>query len=416
MVPPKKSARFLHGGKDERYQAGEKTGEPDEILELDREVKREQKSMAYHKPSSIRPHQNPTGCTASCHRMRKMRDNLSGEFKTRQYSYGGNALNKKKARVQIRRVQACAKCFLKVVHSSYEDVLKLPFKMGIYQPRPALFWEAGPNMYFGKNKGREKNKTVLRFAYATGSGTSSIGINPEEFRVYPWCKELDDLWESVKPCLPPSMKAWHWNAVSCKFYDSYREIWKNGKDSTNRKYVKCGLHRDVQWTINGGVADESSQLPGTPVVIVTLGGKKKLSFKRKIKGLSRDESTRMEDYIQFLQTNSSCIVLHPDDEKWTKRPDHLYQSFHHQTEFSGKLAGENTMVATIMFRRVQKTVRVETATNLLSGVSAEPKLTEKFAKAKRKWESVPKLKAAHEERFSGWKRKLMDIVERRSSA
>ena len=318
--------------------------------------------------------------------------------------------------MQIRKVQASAKDVIRVVHSSYEDVLKWPLRMHLYQPRPALFWEAGPNMYFGKNKGREKNGTVLRFAYATGSGTSTIGINPKEFRVYPWCKELDDLWESVMPCLPSSMSGWHWNAVSCKFYDSYNEIWKKGIDSTNKRHVKCGLHRDVQWTINGDVADESSQVPGTPVVIITLGGRKKLCFKKKIKGLSKDESTRMEDYTQFLQTDSSCVVLHPDDEKWTQRPDHLFQCFHHHSEFSGKLAGDNAMVASIMFRHVQKTVRVGISTNLANQESVEPKLAAKFDRAKRKWERDPKLKVAHEERLSGWKKKLTDILGRESSA
>jgi hypothetical protein len=347
----------------------------------------------------------------STERMRRLRSAGTGEFKTKKYSYGENADSRSSARLQKREVQACARRLLTVIHSSYQDVIKWPYKMPSVKPRPALFFEGGPNMYFGRDKGRKREGTVHRFAYATGSGTNTIGINPTELRIYPWCVELDELWKAVLLSLPKWMKAVPWNAVSCKFYDCYQESWKNGPAASNKKHVHCGLHRDVQWKIDGRVADDSSQIPGTPVLICSFGGKKMLWFKKKIRGLLPADGGTVEDFTKFLQSESSCIILHPSDEKWCKRPDNLYQTFLHHTKFDEKLCGNDQMIATIMFRCVRKTVRVSVADGYLSDVPIPTKESVLFEKARTEWGNDPKLKAAHTERLDSWKEKLMGIIQ-----
>ena len=195
-------------------------------------------------------------------RKRKSRHLHGGKLLTDQYSYSKKSTKRKVHRLFER--------LLKTVHDVFEDVIKLPRGERSQIPRPALLWPGGPNEYFGRNADNPlPNGTVPRFAYATGTGNNTIGINPTQRKIHAWLPEFDELWETVKPCLPARYHNTAWNAASMKFFDSFRDA------QHTLTHVRCGLHCDVAYKKNG-TAPGSSQIPGTPVLIMTFGGKKEL--------------------------------------------------------------------------------------------------------------------------------------------
>lgn len=115
-----------------------------------------------------------------------------------------------------------------------EDVISSP---GGNSPRPATLFESGVNMYCGKEGPlADDNGQLLlpngiqnaddlhelpegivhRYAYATGTGTNTIGINPMQFKILPWFDELNTLWSVLKPSVPQPFWNTPWNAASIK--------------------------------------------------------------------------------------------------------------------------------------------------------------------------------------------------------
>lgn len=346
--------------------------------------------------------QSKQGTPNNRQRIRLCRARLGGNFKSTCHSYRDGVSNSKDARTKVRRVQRCIQKVLKYIHGTFCDVMKLPGQSKI--PRPALLWPSGPNIYFGQNFGDKINGHVARYAYALGSGTNTIGINPAEYTVHPWNDELQDLLDEVRPCLPQEIACTPWNAASMKFYDSFEY-------QGTTMNVSCGFHRDMQYKINGEVADQSSQRPDTPVLIITYGGSKYLSFKKIFDDMDDTDKKRATVHHKLRQTDSTCIVLHPDDEKWTEEQNGSYYCYYHGSEYldqPGNETNRKDMIVTIMFRCVQKIVTVGTDNHPID--SSESQL---FRIHRKKWSQQPHLAKMHETRKQQWLEKLEYLANKK---
>lgn len=194
------------------------------------------------------------------------------------------------------------KCLMKLIIpracDDLPDILKQPMNN---HPIRQILSKSAPNLYYGSNYkvGRSVDgiKTVYRMAYATGSGSTSICLEPDKFQVKNFVHEhlsLIGIITSIytRYCkqksihIPTTFKI---NAMSIKIYKS--------KQITR-------LHRDVLYDSQGNPLKNNSQVPGTPSIILSIGDDKELLFEL-------DDKSHQK---VFIQENVSVFIQDQRDE------------------------------------------------------------------------------------------------------
>lgn len=82
-----------------------------------------------------------------------------------------------------------------IILNYFHDIIKAP--MG-NAGKPSFITDVSHNIYFGWNINLNSDKTVTRAAYGTGSGASSIGIDPRKATINPIFPELANLLRIVE--------------------------------------------------------------------------------------------------------------------------------------------------------------------------------------------------------------------------
>ena len=257
-------------------------------------------------------------------------------------------------KVLARKIQRILKegcCHIR--DNDFEDHLKAAPPNPVKSAKLSI---ASFNIYYGGNiPGSEKSidgvETVERYAYASGSGKGTIGIDPQTFRLNPLPKYFEKLKAAVKE-LPDSLltadyKKFDYNAMSVKIY--YKV--------PGRPPSSTGFHSDVLYNKkdNQPTRNKNSQKPGTPVLIFTYGGRKHLVMARTTQGNKVGIIDKSE--VHFTQTNTRLFVLDGEDEKWNNG-----QKWIHRSTYDGEEGG---MIITFMLRVVQNQTRVITSDSTL---------------------------------------------------
>ena len=199
------------------------------------------------------------------------------------------------------------KCACGIYKDNFEDDLKAP---NSNKPASALLARTSFNIYFGTNVA-VKDNTILRAAYGAGSGGSSIGLNPKTMRVYPFFPDLTELMNFATRMLQDDpdwgdiMEVHPFNFCNVKVYYPYR----NADGNLVKKTTE--FHCDVTRSDDNTAKDDNSQLPGTPVAILTFGDQKFLKFMRHY----FDGTKMMHSEIVYDQKSGSFIVLDGRDEE-----------------------------------------------------------------------------------------------------
>jgi hypothetical protein len=201
------------------------------------------------------------------------------------------------------------KCARKMYQQDFQDHLKAPVNN---EARSAKLAPAAFNFYYGINtENTEDPTTVNRAAYGLGSGATSIGLDPRTMRLNPFNTELMNLRDRIHkilikdPTWKAAMKGKSLNSCSAKMY--YWIVNEAGKDV--RKDVK--YHVDVTRNSNGVPDKNNSQVPDTPVVIVTFGDEKRFNMRRHYSASEVVHNSKVE----FRQKSATVIVLDGRDEQ-----------------------------------------------------------------------------------------------------
>ena len=254
-------------------------------------------------------------------------------------SYGN-----KKNRREIQRL--LKKASKQVLCDHFEDHLKRPSETTTQAQSTKMAYPSF-NVYFGRSIGKASNGVVQRFAYGTGTGTQTIGLDPQTLRFNDYLDTFDEILKKI-----PDVDHKSFNAVSVKIYYGLR----NGVNSSRIKTTN--RHVDVNYQGKDQPAKENSQVPGSPVLILTFGGPKYLHF---CLG-SSTQNHRQNTEFYFLQTDSSGFYLDVADENPNEEKDRwMHRSTMHPKNRKG-------MVISFMFRQVRNTRRV----NEVDGTLAEP--------------------------------------------
>ena len=265
-----------------------------------------------------------------------------------------------------RLLPVCAK----LVWSKAQDDLKAPMNN---EANPAMFSPASLNLYFGQNT-KAEGQTLRRTAYGTGSGATSIGLNPETMKIHHIFPQLASLVREVTKVLVSKDSAWArhleehpFNFVGIKIYYTYRKQDGTLVRKCTRYHVDVTRNRKT-----GEPMPNNSQVPGTPVAILTYGASKNLWFRRqKTKQLHNPTSL-----IHFLQRSGSLFVLDGRDEELDKHGYH----WRHMSDMGPDTEG---ITYSFSLRSVQEKQQVNG-----DGTLASPHVTNKMRDTYTKGEAI----------------------------
>lgn len=287
----------------------------------------------------------------------------SGKIYTRKIK-----LPEKKAKTLERLMGKCAR---KMYADDFQDDLKAPVNNGAGAAKlaPAAF-----NFYYGANMGKTGDpKTVRRAAYGFGSGATSIGLDPRTMRLNPFFTELLDLTQRMEKLLrmdPQWKKALGKNTLnSCAakaYYWTKNEAGKNVRKAVN-------YHVDVNRNAAGIPDSNNSQVPDTPVVMVSFGDEKIFRMRRH----TSSTTTIPDSEVEFRQTSGTILVLDGRDEQVRDDGTH----WRHMSK-----AGDNPddVTFSFMFRAVQMEKEVQVSDGTLADPSCGTKKMIQFKKAGNK--------------------------------
>ena len=253
---------------------------------------------------------------------------------SRVLSYGSEE-NKRKIKLLLREASK------RVLSDHFEDHLKRPG--GASAPHSAKMAYPSFNVYFGRNFGEASNGVVERFAYGTGTGTQTIGLDRQTMRFNHYLEEFDKILEKI-----PGVQQSSFNVVSVKIYYGLRQGVKAFRTKQTARHV------DVNYRRKDAPAKENSQVPGSPVLILTFGGEKLLYFSLGQSTQSIWEATE----FPFLQNDSHGFYLDGADEN----PNNDGLRWFHRSTMHPK--NRDGMVISFMFRQVcnKRRVKVEDGT------------------------------------------------------
>lgn len=235
-----------------------------------------------------------------------------------------------------------------IVMEHLKDNMKAPFNN---PAKPALFAPSSFNIYFGDNIGPpvKRGRQIVRAAYATNSGASSIGLDPRHATLnymFPALSNLRDMVrERVKKHFASSLPNINcdFNHVSVKVYFKGNKTKEHTDIEFNRKHTEPKVG--------------NSQVPSTPVVMVSLGDDKYLHFSE-YWGEGKGVKVSPQKSKKFLQQSRSMFILDPRDEELNDK----CTFWKHKSDQINK---HDEVTITLMFRVVQATVLVHSDNGLL---------------------------------------------------
>ena len=178
---------------------------------------------------------------------------------------------------------------------------------------------------------------ILRAAYATGSGVSSIGLDPRKATIENIFPDLAELMNKVRVRTQKHYATSGQTAPTSDFNQVSVKIYFNGKET--------GEHTDIGYEHGHLTAQKNnSQLPGTPVVILTSGSNKILEFVRYGQFDKPKKSTKYKS-LKVQQKHGSFFLLDPRDEAL----DHDHCFWKHKSFLSDTAHG---VCMSLMFRVV----------------------------------------------------------------
>jgi hypothetical protein len=278
-------------------------------------------------------------------------------------------LEPSKKRTVKRLLRNCAR---HIYNNNFADDLKAPVNCEAKSARlaPAAF-----NIYFGANKETTNDPhTVRRAAYGFGSGARSIGLDPRTMRLYPFFPDLLKLKQHVLTEMVVKDPAWK-HAMGGRDFDScsLKVYYWTQRPAGNWIQKKVDWHVDVARNEDGVPDTNNSQVPNTPVVIVTYGHTKHLEMRKH----TSSNTFLKTSTINFRQTNASVFVLDGRDES-------IRNGFHwrHKSTATGNAKdNKHDITFSFLFRITQMTHEVNVHDNTLVNKACGAKKQKQFQNA-----------------------------------
>jgi hypothetical protein len=175
--------------------------------------------------------------------------------------------------------------------------------------------------------------------------------------------------------------------VQCKIYFTYRDV------QGNLVWKDTQWHVDVTTGTNRLPKPNNSQVPGTPVAIVSFGDPKFLYFRRHHNRHRRKQTSE----VKWQQLTGTLFLLHADDELPSEK-DGMH--WRHKSEMSKE--NPDNVTFSFMFRVVQHDVLV----NKSDGTLVNPVMAKKKEKVYETAETV-----FQSEHYKQWNKELAERMK-----
>jgi hypothetical protein len=255
-----------------------------------------------------------------------------------------NELQSRKERRTFKRLlKICAR---RIVTNYMHDNMKSP---GPNPAKSAFLTPSSFDIYFGGNicvTICDGEIIAIRTAYAIGSGTGSIGLDPRHNAIHHIFPELEWLCRLVMKKVEAHYELQRYN-TDCGFNQVSVKVYFNNK--------KTRRHTDIQFRPGHlEPVKSNSQKPNTPVAIAVIGDTKLLKFYQ-YHVSSNGESSPTGRTVMFVQGNGSLMVMDPRDELLNTK-NHYWQHESHLVN------GHDDVAISLLFRVVQREKKVYAGT------------------------------------------------------
>ena len=204
--------------------------------------------------------------------------------------------------------------------------------------RPAVL-----RQYFGKEI-RNVNGKAKRYTYGSGSGTSSVGMDPHNFVTRALNSKMIAMIDDINDMLHSNNEVFKMTGVDIdqKFNHCTILIYYAGEGL--KEYTKLGYHTDCVYSPSTGEYEtkSNSQKVNTPAVIYSIGDKRRLNWKcRNVAKLKCGRNTWQKkkcSKMRFELGTDTLTIIHPDDEYplSSKNVDDMKQYLHGGVNVSGQ--------------------------------------------------------------------------------
>ena len=180
--------------------------------------------------------------------------------------------------------------------------------------RPAVL-----RQYYGMDIEEEVDK-VKRYTYGSGSGTSSVGMDPHNFVTRPWNAWMLAMSKDIQSILNDNRNLFKLDNCDMdhKFNHCTILIYYAGDGLKERSSL--GYHTDCVYSPSTGeyVTKMNSQEKNTPAVIYSIGDARRLRWKERKIGLSKCGRKIWEDSVCsnmcFELGSDTMTIINGDDE------------------------------------------------------------------------------------------------------
>ena len=182
-----------------------------------------------------------------------------------------------------------------------------------------IFRPAVLRQYYGLEIGNCNNK-FRRYTYGSGSGMTSVGMDPHNFVTRALSHEMITMINDLHEMLCNHRKDFNLDKcdLSKKFNHCTVLLYYAGKGLKDN--TSLGFHTDCVYSVNNGeyISKSNSQVPNTPAVIYSIGDTRNLKWQLRKIGISQSGRKVWEkatcSKMMFALRNDTLTIIHPDDE------------------------------------------------------------------------------------------------------
>jgi len=238
--------------------------------------------------------------------------------------------------------------------------------------RPAVL-----RQYYGLNVKDDvtHNDCVERYTYGSGTGTSTVGIDPNNFVTREMTEEMKSMSIELKELLVNNKKYFKLDDANLDLPFNHCTVLVYYAGKSLKNHARMGMHSDCVYSVHNGcyVKKDNSQVQNTPTVVYSLGDSRSLNWIRRQRISTTNGRTVWKCDKNFnikypLSTDSVTIVNTLDeDPEYISLDGSKYQYQHGDVNVS-----KDQLSIGIVFRTVHSTAVYDTTNSCIIRVDGKP--------------------------------------------
>ena len=222
-------------------------------------------------------------------------------------------------------------CMLNLSHGATKTLkkgIKLVVESPVYMPDWAklnIDRKVPIRQYYGMDMKVIDNKTVSRWCYGVGSGTSTVGGDNNTTVTQSLTTEMKEIISLLETEELLKCKGAYCNKGKVRY--NHVTILYYLLDSKSVKEVVLNPHCDVEINTMNKASQSNSQKPDTPTTIISFGCSKAIKIYKRYVDNNKFSKAKEVDSLQIH--DEDIFVLHPHDERVLNRMEERKSQFQH---------------------------------------------------------------------------------------